>query len=90
MGASSAGSYEVTPPGRSRATTPPIGPTDRPKDSNQRVRLTESQTRRETPHPSSLAYGHGAVSYDFETDVRGGEVGVVDVTISTCRIVLML
>ena len=36
--------------------TPPIGPTDRPKDSNQRVRLTESQTRRETPHPSSLAY----------------------------------
>src|SRR5215207_11233544 len=37
--------------------TPPIGPTDRPKDSNQRVRLTESQTRRETPHPSSLAYG---------------------------------
>ena len=36
--------------------TPPIRPTDRPKDSNQRVRLTESQTRRETPHPSSLAY----------------------------------
>ena len=36
--------------------TPPIGPTHRPKDSNQRVRLTESQTRRETPHPSSLAY----------------------------------
>jgi hypothetical protein len=39
--------------------TPPIGPTDRPKDSNQRVRLTESQTRRETAHPSSLAYGKG-------------------------------
>jgi hypothetical protein len=39
--------------------TPPIGPTDRPKDSNQRVRLTESQTRRETPHPSSLAYETG-------------------------------
>jgi hypothetical protein len=36
--------------------TPPIGPTDRPKDSNQRVRLTESQTGRETPHRSSLAY----------------------------------
>jgi hypothetical protein len=40
--------------------TPPIGPTDRPKDSNQRVRLTESQTRRETPHPSSLACGSTA------------------------------
>ncbi len=31
-------------------STPPAGPTDRPKDSNHRVRLTESQTRRETPH----------------------------------------
>jgi hypothetical protein len=57
MGASRAGSYEVTPPGRSRAITPSVGPTDRPKDSNQRVRLTVSQTRRETPHPSSLAHG---------------------------------
>ena len=36
--------------------TPPAGSTDRPKDSNHRVRLTVSQTRRETPHPSSLAY----------------------------------
>jgi hypothetical protein len=44
--------------------TPPIGPTDRPKDSNQRVRLTESQTRRETPHPSSLAYEVALLGYD--------------------------
>jgi hypothetical protein len=57
MGASRAGSYEVTPSGRSRAITSSVGPTDRPKDSNQRVRLTVSQTRRETPHPSSLACG---------------------------------
>ena len=41
--------------------TPPIGPTDRPKDSNQHVRLAESQTRRETPHPSSLACGQGHI-----------------------------
>jgi hypothetical protein len=40
--------------------TPPIGPTDRPKDSNQRVRLAESQTRQETPHPSSLTCGTGS------------------------------
>jgi hypothetical protein len=52
-----AGSYEVTPPGRSRATTSSAGPTDRPKDSNPCVRLTESQTRRKTPATSSLAYG---------------------------------
>ena len=57
MGAFCAGSYEVTPSGRSRATTSSAGPTDRPKDSNQRVRLTESQTRRKTSHPSSLAHG---------------------------------
>jgi hypothetical protein len=47
--------------------TPPVGPTDRPKDSNQHVRLTESQTRRKTPHPSSLAYeallGYEGASY---------------------------
>jgi hypothetical protein len=56
MGASRAGSYEVTPPGRSRALTSSVGPTDRPQRQQQRVRLTVSQTRRETPHPSSLAY----------------------------------
>jgi hypothetical protein len=48
MGAFCAGSYEVTPPGRSRATTSSTGPTDRPKDSNLCVRLTESQTWRMT------------------------------------------
>src|SRR5215213_6151486 len=54
-----AGSYEVTPPGRSRATTSSAGPTDRPKDSNPCVRLTESQTRRKTSAISSLAYETG-------------------------------
>ena len=57
MGAFCAGSYEVTPPGRSRATTSSTGPTDRPKDSNPWVRLTESQTRQKTSSISSLAYG---------------------------------
>jgi hypothetical protein len=42
MGASSAGSYEVTPPGRSRATTSSAGPTDRPKDSTTRQAYGES------------------------------------------------
>src|SRR5215217_3854559 len=57
MGAFCAGSYEVTPPGRLRATTSSTRPTDRPKDSNPCVRLTESQTRRKTSAISSLAYG---------------------------------
>jgi hypothetical protein len=62
MGTFCAGSYEVTPPDRSRATTSSTGPTDRPKDSNPCVRLMESQTRRKTSSISSLAYGnsHGA------------------------------
>jgi hypothetical protein len=37
-----AGSYEVTPPGRSRATTSSAGPTDRPKDSTSRQAYGES------------------------------------------------
>jgi hypothetical protein len=53
--------------------TPPIGPTDRPKDSNQRVRLTESQTRRETPYPSSLAYGSMLWPTEPRTTVCGVE-----------------
>jgi hypothetical protein len=57
MGAFCAGSYEVTPPDRSRATTSSTRPTDRPKDSNPCVRLTESQTRRMTSAVSLLAYG---------------------------------
>ena len=42
MGAFCAGSYEVTPPGRSRATTSSTGPTDRPKDSTARQAYGES------------------------------------------------
>ena len=36
-----------------------VGPTDRPKDSNPSVRLTESQTRPMTSAISSLAYETG-------------------------------
>ena len=56
MGAWCAGSYEVTPPGRSRAVMLPAGSTDRSKDSNYRVSRTTGQTQRETPNPSSLSY----------------------------------
>jgi len=73
MGAFCAGSYEVTPPGRSRATTSSTGPTDRPKDSNQHVRLAESQTRRETPHPSSLACGLGRYDRLLHGPIRPAE-----------------
>jgi hypothetical protein len=54
-----AGSYTVTPPSRSHAATSSTGPTDRPKDINPSVRLTESQTRPMTSAISSLAYGTG-------------------------------
>jgi hypothetical protein len=56
MGASRAGSYEVTPPGRSRAITPSVGPTDRPKDNKPtRQAYGESDpTGDATPHPHWL------------------------------------
>ena len=57
MGAWCAGSYEVTPPGRSRAEMLPAGSTDRSKDSNYRVSRAAGQTQRATPASSSLAYG---------------------------------
>ena len=50
MGASRAGSYEVTPPGRSRAITPSAGPTDRPKDSTSRQAYGESDPAEDVSH----------------------------------------
>jgi hypothetical protein len=50
MGAFCAGSYEVTPPGRSRATTSSAGPTDRPKDSTSRQAYEESDPAEEISH----------------------------------------
>ena len=45
-----AGSYEVTPPGRSRATTSSAGPTDRPKDSSTRQAYGESDPAEDVSH----------------------------------------
>jgi len=57
MGASYAGSYEVTPPGRSRANDT-IHQADESIERQQvRVRLTVSQTQWMAPTTSSLAYG---------------------------------
>src|SRR5215212_8432900 len=50
MGAFCAGSYEVTPPGRSRATTSSAGPTDRPKDSSTRQAYGESDPADDVSH----------------------------------------
>src|SRR5215213_3487585 len=50
MGAFCAGSYEVTPPGRSRATTSSAGPTDRPKDSSTRQAYGESDPAEDVSH----------------------------------------
>jgi cytochrome c-type biogenesis protein CcmH/NrfG len=53
-----AGSYKVTPPGRSRAYST-TQQADRSIEGQQnRVRLTESQTHPVVPGTSSLAYGH--------------------------------
>jgi hypothetical protein len=49
-GAFCAGSYEVTPPGRSRATTSSAGPTDRPKDSTSRQAYEESDPAEDVSH----------------------------------------
>jgi hypothetical protein len=50
MGAFCAGSYKVTPPGRSRATTSSAGPTDRPKDSTSRQAYGESDPADDVSH----------------------------------------
>jgi len=50
MGAFCAGSYEVTPPGRLRATTSSAGPTDRPKDSSTRQAYGESDPAEDVSH----------------------------------------
>src|SRR5215203_5672087 len=50
MGAFCAGSYEVTPPGRLRATTSSAGPTDRPKDSSTRQAYRESDPAEDVSH----------------------------------------
>lgn len=50
MGAFCAGSYEVTPAGRSRATTSSTGPTDRPKDSNRCQAYGESDPAEDVSH----------------------------------------
>src|SRR5688500_2878022 len=50
MGAFCAGSYEVTPPGRLRATTSSTGPTDRPKDSSTRQADGESDPAEDVSH----------------------------------------
>ncbi len=57
MGAFRTGSYEVTPPGRSRACDT-ARQADRSRQGQQvRVSLTESQTQRAGPSTSSLSYG---------------------------------
>jgi hypothetical protein len=50
MGAFCAGTYEVTPPGRLRATTSSAGPTDRPKDSSTRQAYGESDPAEDVSH----------------------------------------
>ena len=50
MGAFCAGSYEVTPPGRLRATTSSAGPPDRPKDSSTRQAYGESDPAEDVSH----------------------------------------
>jgi hypothetical protein len=45
-----AGSYKVTPPGRSRATTSSTRPTDRPKDSSTRQAYGESDPAQDVSH----------------------------------------
>jgi hypothetical protein len=50
MGAFCASSYEVTPPGRLRATTSSAGPTDRPKDSSTRQAYEESDPAEDVSH----------------------------------------
>jgi hypothetical protein len=50
MGAFCAGSYEVTPPGRSRATTSSARPTDRPKDSSTRQAYEKSDPAEDVSH----------------------------------------
>ena len=57
-----AGSYEVTPPGRSRATTPSPGPTDRPKDSISRQAYGESDPTEDAPTSSLACDTHCRVS----------------------------
>src|SRR4051794_685328 len=57
MGAWCAGSYKVTPPGRSRAEVLLAGSTDRSEDSNSCVSRAASQTLRATPESSSLSCG---------------------------------
>jgi hypothetical protein len=82
MGASNAGSYKVTPPDRRVHTTPPTETTNRPKDSNNRVRLAESQTQRAVPHLFSLAYDTvisgsccgPAVSWGYRWSARAASV----------------
>ena len=55
MGAWCAGSYEVTPPGRSRADDVPRRADGSSEGQQLRVRLTAGQTQRETPdHPHWL------------------------------------
>ncbi len=57
MGASRAGSYEVTPPGRSRAHGTTHQDDESIERQQDRVRLTVSQTQQVVPRTSSLATG---------------------------------
>jgi hypothetical protein len=76
MGAFCAGSYEVTPPGRLRATTSSAGPTDRPKDSSTRQAYGESDPAEDVSHIlTGLRLGTRAQA--VRRDANNGEVVAV-------------
>jgi hypothetical protein len=82
MGASCTGSYEVTSPGRSRASST-THRVDRSRQGQQtRVSLTEGQTQRAVPGTSSLSYGSMATQsgasphpFDMGIPLEAGEFG---------------
>jgi hypothetical protein len=79
MGAFCAGSYEVTPPGRLRATTSSAGPTDRPKDSSTRQAYGESDPAEDVSHIlTGLRPGLGSLMF-VSADVDTRPVGSKDV-----------
>src|SRR5688572_3747472 len=66
MGAFCAGSYEVTPPGRLRATTSSAGPTDRPKDSSTRQAYRESDPAEDVSHILTVLHGVPLAAIDSQ------------------------
>ncbi len=75
MGASRTGSYEVTPPGRSRASDAAQQADRSRQGQHNRVSLTEGQARQPASRTSSLSYVHSDSVCEGLAELIGGVHG---------------